>query len=155
MLDSSFHVTEQENYTNRTYYILCLMKLLLIFRQVLYEWVSSKQNEWCMYDEDRNLLALEKGGLYFDMWHLLSGQGSLYFLGFNYQGQVHYIRWYCSNRCSYLLVIHLIWSRKVPYWSSWSKWSISCLSDEGLCISDNVTQDAIILGYVLFGSWCC
>jgi hypothetical protein len=40
----------------------------------------------------------------------------------------------------------------VPYWSSWSKWSISCLSDEGLCISDNVTQDAIILGYVLFGS---
>ena len=98
--------------------------------------MSELQAERMVYDEDRNLLALEKGGLYFDMWHLLSGQGSLYFLGFNYQGQVHYIRWYCSNRCSYLLVIHLI-----PL----SKGAILVL----------ITQDAIILGYVLFGSWCC
>ena len=34
--------------------------------------MSELQAERMVYDEDRNLLALEKGGLYFDMWHLLS-----------------------------------------------------------------------------------
>ena len=57
MLDSSFHVTEQENYTNRLY----LMSDEAPFDiQTSAIWMSELQAERMVYDEDRNLLALEK-----------------------------------------------------------------------------------------------